>query len=63
VEQTVLFSAQQYWTIARRAHYDVDPDGQRLLMLNQRDSNARRSKLRVVESWFTELERLVPAEN
>jgi serine/threonine-protein kinase len=62
VEKRALFGARSYWNPPGRASYDVHPDGQRLLMLNQRDPNATRSKLRVVENWFSELRTLVGAE-
>ena len=42
--------------------YDVTPDGQRFLMLEDARS-ATVTKLNVVVNWFEELERLVPTGN
>jgi hypothetical protein len=40
--------------------YDVSPDGQRFLMVGL-DDEAEPSEIRVVLSWFEEVERLAPA--
>ncbi len=43
-----------------RAHFDVHPDGQRFLVLNQRGTDEGQQKMNVVLNWFEELNRLVP---
>ena len=62
VGESVLFDGGPYWGRFFRADFDVHPDGQRLLMLNQRAPNATRSRLRVVENWFEDLRALVDTE-
>ena len=43
--------------------YDVSPDGQRFLMIKESDGDSRQApqNLIVVQNWFEELRRLVPA--
>jgi len=46
-------------------HYDVSPDGRRFLMIKdsaEGDPNATPASMVVVEHWFEELKRLVPAK-
>ena len=43
-------------------NYDVNPDGQRFLMVQTVDDPAP-TQIRVVLNWFKELERLVPTGN
>jgi len=62
VEERALFDAEPYWNPPGSASYDIHPQGQRLLMLNQRDPDATRSRLRVVENWFLDLRELVDAD-
>ena len=63
VEQRRLFASESYWSGPDRASHDVHPDGQRLLMLDQRETAARRSTLRVVENWFLDLKERVEVEH
>ena len=42
--------------------YDVSPDGQRFLMVKQLASQAAAPQIIVVQNWFEELRRLVPAK-
>ena len=57
-----MFDAK-YATPFPPRQYDVSPDGQRFLMLKDSaaDSNATPASMVVVEHWFEELKRLVPA--
>ena len=43
-------------------NYDINPDGQRFLMLKPvgAEDGSAQDRLHVVQNWFTELERLVP---
>jgi hypothetical protein len=48
-----------------RPQYDVTADGQRLLMLTTRsstESSPARPRIVIVQGWFEELRRLVPAK-
>ena len=57
---SLLFEAQFALDGAGHPAYDVSPDGQRFLMIQE--SQAERTQLNVVFNWFDELERLVPSE-
>ncbi len=49
------------YSVAAGRNYDIDPDGQRFLMLKDVEEQASaRSQLTVVLNWFEELKRLVP---
>jgi len=48
---------------SRGGDYDVMPDGQQFIMLDDSASAPRPTKLVLVRNWFQELERLVPSEN
>ena len=62
LEREELFRGAEFWqTISGTQHYDVHSDGQRLLVLNQREEDAGSSRLRVVLDWFEELEHRAPA--
>ena len=58
----VLFEGSYQLTrLSPAANYDVTPDGQRFVMVQQRE--APRDQLQVVPNWFEELKRLVPTGN
>ena len=44
-------------------NYDVAPDGEGFIMIQQEERGGSRAELEVVLNWFEELERLVPTEN
>ena len=51
------------YSVAAGRNYDIDPDGQRFLMLKDVEEQASaRSQLIVVLNWFEELKRLVPTD-
>jgi Tol biopolymer transport system component/predicted Ser/Thr protein kinase len=54
----LLFSGRYAFDLLH--DYDVSPDGQRFLMI-QEDEEASRPRFHVVLNWFSELERLAPA--
>jgi hypothetical protein len=41
--------------------YDVSPDGQRFLMVKENEAATSRMQINVVQNWFEELKRRVPA--
>jgi len=41
--------------------YDVSPDGQRFLMIKPSEQEQASTQINVVQNWFDELHRLVPA--
>ncbi|MHC4189424.1 MAG: protein kinase domain-containing protein [Planctomycetota bacterium] len=56
-----LFEGTRFWGMfSFRAHFDVRPDGQRLLVLNMRSTDEEVGKINVVLNWFEELKRRVP---
>jgi len=56
-----LFAGSYYAALAGRT-YDVSPDGQRFLMIKAAASAVNNTpRIIVVENWFEELKRLVPA--
>ena len=54
-----LFEGQFFITGDGNTSYDVAPDGQRLLMI-QESAEQQRAQINVVLNWFEELKRLVP---
>ena len=42
-------------------NYDVAPDGEGFIMIQQEERGGSRAELEVVLNWFEELKRLVPA--
>ena len=57
----VLFEGA-YWGEVDRTSYDIHPDGQRFLMVEELDSRESRQQINIVLNWFEELKRLVPGE-
>ena len=55
----LLFEVQ-YASFGPRAAYDVNPDGQRFLMIKESEEALTVTQLNVVLNWFEELKRLVP---
>ncbi len=43
--------------------YDVAPDGQRFVMIEEGESEPAVTQLILVQNWVEELKRLVPTEN
>jgi hypothetical protein len=59
-----LFETALAVTLNAPRDYDVAPNGQRFLMINEslaRDRNAMPAGMVVVQHWTEELKRLVPA--
>ena len=57
-----LFDARTYYDSLAFRHWDVAPDGQRLLMIKRSSAATTDDQLEiiVVQNWFEELKRLVP---
>ena len=60
-EPKVLFTGE-YLHYAGRA-YDIDPTGQRFLMIRSEDSASDPTELNFVVNWFEELNRLAPSHD
>jgi serine/threonine protein kinase/Tol biopolymer transport system component len=60
--EKLLFEGRFAPAIRWGRKWDIHPDGDRFLMLQLESSDAVEG-IRVVTNWFTELERLVPAED
>jgi len=56
-----LFQGSYYALQAGRT-YDVAPDGKRFLMIKEASLTKTPVQLLVVQNWFEELKRLVPAK-
>ena len=61
-DQRILYDGNRFWGWAGYTEWDIDPAGERLLMLDTFDEKAARPKIHVVQNWFEELERLVPTD-
>ena len=48
--------------VMSRAHYDVTPDGQRFVMLQQVAPDSAPTQINVVLNWFEELKQRVPTQ-
>lgn len=59
-ESRAFFSKGISTTGGAGGDYDVMPDGQHFIMLDESASEARPTGLVLVENWFDELERLAP---
>jgi serine/threonine protein kinase len=57
----VLFEGEYGSHPRREGNYAVSPDGQRFLMLKNRDVDGTQSRIQVTLNWFEELKRRVPA--
>jgi hypothetical protein len=59
----MLFQGPYVRTTGTGPFYDVSPDGQRFMMIKPGESTASSSltQIVVVQNWFQELKRLVPA--
>ena len=62
----VLFKTQYYFARSTRT-YDIAPDGQRFLMVNEgaltdEANTSAQPQIILIENWFEELQRLVPVE-
>ena len=56
-------STLAFFDTAWITNYDVAPDGEGFIMIQQEERGGSRAELEVVLNWFEELERLVPTEN
>ena len=56
----VLFDGR-YENLPWEANYDVSNDGQRFLMIQALEETASASQIHIIENWFEELKRQVPA--
>lgn len=59
--EQVLFASTPYRSDFFHAAYDVTDDGERFVMIRVSDKGSLDEELVVVENWFGELSRLVPA--
>jgi serine/threonine-protein kinase len=59
--EEILFASTAYLRDFYHATYDVTVDGERFVMIRVSDSGSLDEELVVVENWFEELNRLVPA--
>jgi len=57
----LLFEGNYGFHPRREGNYSVSPDGQRFLMLKNREVDAAQSRIQVTLNWFDELKRRVPA--
>jgi hypothetical protein len=57
----ILFQGQYVPTSATFPYYDVSPDGQRFLMIKESEETPALTQIVVVQNWFEELKRRVPA--
>jgi hypothetical protein len=57
----MLFEGTFETSTVLRTQYDVTPDGQRFVMVQQGAGDAGVSQIHVVLNWFEELKRSVPA--
>ena len=59
-DREVLFNNERFWAGGLTPQYDLDPNGQRFLMLDTFSEDTGRATIHVVQNWFEELEGLVP---
>ncbi|MCZ6753222.1 MAG: protein kinase, partial [Acidobacteria bacterium] len=59
----VLFEGQYQRNSSRVANYNVTPDGQRIVMIQQSGSESAGTQINVVLNWFEELKQRVPTGN
>ena len=57
----MLFEGPYLSLSATLPSYDVSPDGQRFLMLKANDQTQATTQINIVQNWFEELKRRVPA--
>jgi hypothetical protein len=57
----VLFTGEYVSSLVPIANYDVSPDGQRFLMVKETEKATSITQIVVVQNWFEELKKKVPA--
>ncbi len=57
----VLFEGEFWWDECCGASFDISPDGQQFVMIQQDGTGP--SQINVVLNWVEELKRLVPTDN
>ncbi len=57
----MLFESSQYARVSTTPNYDVSPDGQRFLMIQDSELQSA-SQLNVIVNWFEELKKKTPAK-
>ena len=57
-----LLCERHFYDSGSGGDYDVMPDGQHFIMLDESATEPRPTGLVLVENWFEELERLVPTD-
>ncbi len=64
MNREVLFKRKFFARTAHKTHYDIHPDGQRFLMIEEPDpgESPQQINIKIVLNWFEELKRLVPTE-
>jgi len=59
----LLFEGRYFWEETDRAVYDVTPDGQRFVMIQEGEQDSAPPQINVVLNWFEELKQRVPTGN
>jgi len=57
-----LFPWRYYFQVGVRSQYDVTADGERFLVIGQTTGAVASGRMILVQNWFEELERIVPAD-
>jgi hypothetical protein len=58
----MLFQGAYLRTFGAQPMYDVSPDGERFLMIKPSEQTISLTQIVVVQNWFEELKRRVPAK-
>ena len=58
----LLFEGTFQMAILSRANYNVAPDGQRFVMIQENDPDSAAAQINVVLNWFEELKQRVPTQ-
>ena len=62
VDREVMFNNERFWAGGVTTQYDIDPSGERFLLLDTYTEDSARTTIHVVLNWFEELKRLVPTD-
>jgi hypothetical protein len=62
VSREALFEWRFYARNNHKTHFDIHPDGQRFLMVEETGAGENLQQINIVLNWFGELKRLVPTE-
>ena len=60
IEIETLFSTRDFWNAKGRAHFDVHPDREQFLMVDQRDVGGAPARVRIIENWSEDLQQKAP---